>query len=155
MGKKKKAEMDLQRARFLSGAAEKGLTEAMATLLFDRMEKFAGYGFNKSHAMPYALIAYQTAWLKANAPVEFFAGSMSLDLANTDKLSVFYQDAKRCGVKIRSPDVNLSGADLWRDPLPGTGDADRPGAGRLYAGRRRSAAAGDGQEIARGNGAPA
>ncbi|MDB5436035.1 MAG: polymerase subunit alpha, partial [Phenylobacterium sp.] len=112
MGKKKKEEMDKQRARFMSGAAERGVSADLADLLFGLMEKFSGYGFNKSHAAPYALIAYQTAWLKANAPVEFFAGSMSLDLANTDKLSVFYQDAKRFGVKIRSPDVNLSGADF-------------------------------------------
>ena len=112
MGKKKKEEMDKQRARFMSGAAERGVAPDLAELLFGLMEKFSGYGFNKSHAAPYALIAYQTAWLKANAPVEFFAGSMSLELANTDKLSAFYQDAKRCGVKIRSPDVNLSGADF-------------------------------------------
>ena len=112
MGKKKKEEMDKQRARFLSGAAERGLQAAMATLLFDRMEKFAGYGFNKSHATPYALVTYQTAWLKANAPVEFFAASMSLDISNTDKLAVFYQDAKRFGVKVRAPDVNRSGADF-------------------------------------------
>jgi DNA polymerase-3 subunit alpha len=112
MGKKKKEEMDKQRARFMSGAAERGVAPDLADLLFGLMEKFSGYGFNKSHAAPYALIAYQTAWLKANAPVEFFAGSMSLDLANTDKLSVFYQDAKRFGVKIRPPDVNVSGADF-------------------------------------------
>jgi len=112
MGKKKKAEMDQQRARFLAGAAERGVDPSTATLLFDRMEKFAGYGFNKSHAMPYALIAYQTAWLKANAPVEFFAGSMSLDISNTDKLAVFYQDAKRFSVPVRAPDVNRSGADF-------------------------------------------
>src|SRR5579859_1984217 len=112
MGKKKKEEMDKQRERFMSGAAQRGVSSDLADQLFGLMEKFSGYGFNKSHAAPYALIAYQTAWLKANAPVEFFAGSMSLDLANTDKLSVFYQDAKRCGVKIRRPDVNLSGADF-------------------------------------------
>jgi DNA polymerase-3 subunit alpha len=112
MGKKKKEEMDKQRARFMSGAAARDVSPELADLLFGLMEKFSGYGFNKSHAAPYALIAYQTAWLKANTPVEFFAGSMSLDLANTDKLSVFYQDAKRCGVKIRSPDVNLSSADF-------------------------------------------
>ena len=112
MGKKKKEEMDKQRARFMEGAAERGVQKPLADLLFGLMEKFSGYGFNKSHAAPYALIAYQTAWLKANAPVEFFAGSMSLDLANTDKLSVFYQDAKRSGVKIRAPDVNISGADF-------------------------------------------
>jgi DNA polymerase-3 subunit alpha len=112
MGKKKKEEMDKQRARFMQGAAERGVEKGLADLLFGLMEKFSGYGFNKSHAAPYALIAYQTAWLKANAPVEFFAGSMSLDMTNTDKLSVFYQDAKRSGVKIRRPDVNVSGADF-------------------------------------------
>ena len=112
MGKKKKAEMDQQRARFLSGAAERGLSEGMATMLFDRMEKFAGYGFPKGHAVPYALIAYQTAWLKANTPVEFFAGSMSLDISNTDKLAMFYQDARRSGVTILPPDVNRSAADF-------------------------------------------
>jgi len=111
MGKKKKSEMDQQRARFLSGAAERDISPGMATMLFDRMEKFAGYGFNKSHAMPYALIAYQTAWLKANTPVEFFAASMSLDIANTDKLAVFFQDAKRFGVPIVKPDINRCGAD--------------------------------------------
>ncbi len=112
MGKKKKEEMDQQRARFLSGAAERGLTEADANDMFDRMAKFAGYGFNKGHAAPYALIAYQTAWLKANAPVEFFAASMSLDISNTDKLAVFYQDAKRQNVTILPPDVNRSGSDF-------------------------------------------
>jgi DNA polymerase-3 subunit alpha len=112
MGKKKKEEMDKQRARFMEGAKERGVEKGLADLLFGLMEKFSGYGFNKSHAAPYALIAYQTAWLKANTPVEFYAGSMSLDITNTDKLSVFYQDAKRSGVKIRRPDVNLSGADF-------------------------------------------
>jgi DNA polymerase-3 subunit alpha len=112
MGKKKKEEMDLQRARFLSGAHEHGLSAADADNMFERMAKFAGYGFNKCHAAPYALIAYQTAWLKANRPVEFFAASMSLDISNTDKLAVFYQDAKRMGVAILPPDVNRSGADF-------------------------------------------
>ena len=112
MGKKKKEEMDQQRARFASGAAERGVDKGLADTLFGLMEKFSGYGFNKSHAAPYALIAYQTAWLKANAPVEFYAASMSLDISNTDKLAVFYQDAKRQGVKIRAPDVNRSYADF-------------------------------------------
>jgi DNA polymerase-3 subunit alpha len=112
MGKKKKSEMDKQRARFLTGAAERGVDPPTAMLLFERMEKFAGYGFPKGHAVPYALIAYQTAWLKANAPVEFFAGSMSLDISNTDKLALFYQDARRFGVVVRPPDVNRSGADF-------------------------------------------
>jgi DNA polymerase-3 subunit alpha len=112
MGKKKKEEMDQQRARFTSGALERNYDADLAGLLFDLMAKFAGYGFNKSHAAPYALIGYQTAWFKANHPVEFFAGSMSLDISNTDKLAVFYQDARRMGVTVRQPDVNRSGADF-------------------------------------------
>ena len=112
MGKKKKEEMDQQRVRFYSGAAERGVSESLAETLFDLMAKFSGYGFNKSHAAPYALIAYQTAWLKANTPVEFYAASMSLDLSNTDKLAVFYQDAKRFEVKVSPPCVNRSGADF-------------------------------------------
>jgi DNA polymerase-3 subunit alpha len=112
MGKKKKEEMELQRARFVSGALERGIPESQSGSIFDLVDKFAGYGFNKSHAAAYAMISYQTAWLKANAPVEFFAASMSLDMANTDKLAVFYQDAKRFGVKIRAPDVNRSAADF-------------------------------------------
>ena len=112
MGKKKKEEMDLQKARFVSGAAEKGVPNAQSDSIFELVAKFAGYGFNKSHAAAYALISYQTGWLKANAPVEFLAASMSLDISNTDKLAVFYQDAKRMGVKVRSPDINRSGADF-------------------------------------------
>ena len=112
MGKKKKEEMEQQRARFISGAAEKGVGPEQAGGIFDLVDKFAGYGFNKSHAAAYAVVSYQTAWLKANAPVEFFAASMSLDISNTDKLAVFYQDAKRFGVKIRAPDVNRSSADF-------------------------------------------
>ena len=112
MGKKKKEEMDQQRARFISGASERGVPAEQSGGIFDLVAKFAGYGFNKSHAAAYALIAYQTAWLKANTPVEFFAASMSLDLSNTDKLAVFYQDARRFNVKVRSPDINRSGADF-------------------------------------------
>src|SRR5262249_44121678 len=95
MGKKKKEEMEQQRARFVSGAEKNGIPAEQSGGIFDLVDKFAGYGFNKSHAAAYAVVSYQTAWLKANAPVEFFAASMSLDIANTDKLSVFYQDAKR------------------------------------------------------------
>ncbi|MFA7262735.1 MAG: DNA polymerase III subunit alpha [Caulobacter sp.] len=112
MGKKKKEEMDQQKARFVSGAIERGVDGDKAGAIFEHVEKFAGYGFNKSHAAAYALIAYQTAWLKANTPVEFFAGSMSLDLSNTDKLAVFYQDARKFQIKIRPPDINRSGADF-------------------------------------------
>jgi DNA polymerase-3 subunit alpha len=118
MGKKKKEEMDFQRLRFVKGAAEKAVPEAQSGSIFDLVAKFAGYGFNKSHAAAYALISFQTGWLKANQPVEFFAASMSLDLSNTDKLAVFYQDAKRFDVPVLAPDINRSSADFdvaWDD----------------------------------------
>ncbi|MBB5745751.1 DNA polymerase III subunit alpha [Brevundimonas variabilis] len=112
MGKKKKEEMDFQKARFVKGASEKSVPETQSDSIFELVAKFAGYGFNKSHAAAYAMISYQTGWLKANHPVEFFAASMSLDLSNTDKLAVFYQDARKFDVPVRSPDVNLSSADF-------------------------------------------
>jgi DNA polymerase-3 subunit alpha len=112
MGKKKKEEMDLQKARFISGAKEKGVDERQADSIFELVNKFAGYGFNKSHAAAYAFISYQTGYLKANHPVEFFAASFSLDIANTDKLAVFYQDARRFNVTIRPPDINRCMADF-------------------------------------------
>jgi len=112
MGKKKKEEMDFQKARFVAGASERGVESAQADFIFELVAKFAGYGFNKSHAAAYAMIAYQTGWLKANQPVEFFAASMSLDISNTDKLAVFYQDAKRFGVTVSPPDINRSSADF-------------------------------------------
>ncbi len=112
MGKKKKEEMDLQKARFISGAREKGVPEKQADEIFELVNKFAGYGFNKSHAAAYAFISYQTGYLKANHPVELFAATMSLDITNTDKLAVFYQDARRFGVVIRPPDINRSMADF-------------------------------------------
>ncbi|MBO9546778.1 DNA polymerase III subunit alpha [Caulobacter sp.] len=112
MGKKKKEEMDLQKIRFVSGAKEKNVPEEQSGSIFELVAKFAGYGFNKSHAAAYAFISYQTAWLKANTPVEFFAASMSLDLSNTDKLAVFHQDARKFEINVRAPDVNVSGADF-------------------------------------------
>lgn len=112
MGKKKKEEMDLQKIRFVSGAKEKGVPEEQSGSIFELVAKFAGYGFNKSHAAAYAFISYQTGWLKANTPVEFFAASMSLDLSNTDKLAVFHQDARKFDITVRAPDVNRSGADF-------------------------------------------
>ena len=112
MGKKKKEEMDLQKVRFISGAKEKGVDERQADEIFELVNKFAGYGFNKSHAAAYAFISYQTGWLKANHPVEFFAANMSLDIINTDKLAVFYQDARRFNITIRPPDINRSQADF-------------------------------------------
>ena len=112
MGKKKKEEMDFQRLRFVKGASEKAVPEAQSGGIFDLVAKFAGYGFNKSHAAAYALISFQTGWLKANHPVEFFAASMSLDLSNTDKLAVFYQDCRRFEVPVMAPDINRSSADF-------------------------------------------
>ncbi len=112
MGKKKKEEMDKQRKRFVEGADANGVDTAKAEHIFDLVAKFAGYGFNKSHAAAYALIAYQTAWLKANHTAEFLAASMSLDMTNTDKLAVFMKEAKRCKIEVLPPDVNASGADF-------------------------------------------
>jgi DNA polymerase III subunit alpha len=109
MGKKIKAEMDAQRDRFVSGAVERGLTKAQANEIFDLLAKFADYGFNKSHAAAYALVAYQTAYLKANHPVEFLAASMTLDLDNTDKLGEFRREAQRLGIAVEPPSVNRSG----------------------------------------------
>ena len=112
MGKKKKEEMDKQRVRFVDGAAEKGVEKEKSSAIFDLVQKFAGYGFNKSHAAAYAYIAYQTAWLKANYPAEFLAASMSLDRANTDKLSVFVKEGRRIGLEVLPPHINHSLADF-------------------------------------------
>lgn len=112
MGKKKKEEMDQQRARFVDGARAKGVDPHKAASIFDLVEKFAGYGFNKSHAACYAYIAYQTAYLKANHGPEFLAASMTYDMANTDKLAVFLKEAKRSGIDVRAPHINLSEADF-------------------------------------------
>jgi DNA polymerase-3 subunit alpha len=110
MGKKIKSEMDAQRARFLSGAIERGIPKATTEAIFDACAKFAEYGFNKSHSAPYAFITYQTAWMKANYPVEFLAASMTLDINNTDKLSEFRAEAQRLGIKVEAPNINRSGA---------------------------------------------
>ncbi len=112
MGKKKKEEMDKQRVRFVEGAAEKGVDKKKSSSIFDLVQKFAGYGFNKSHAAAYAFIAYQTAWLKANYPAEFLAASMSLDRANTDKLAIFLKEARRTEVAVKPPHVNHSASDF-------------------------------------------
>jgi DNA polymerase-3 subunit alpha len=108
MGKKIPAEMEAQRQLFFEGAAARGVERARAELIFDQMAKFAGYGFNKPHAAAYALITYQTAYLKANYPVEFLAALMTLDLGNTDKLNVFRQELNRLGIRLLPPDVNHS-----------------------------------------------
>ena len=110
MGKKIQSEMNEQRARFIEGAAKNDIAPAKANELFDLIDKFAGYGFNKSHAAAYALVAYHTAWLKAHHPAEFFAASMSFDIHQTDKLALFVEDIRRSGVECLPPDVNASEA---------------------------------------------
>jgi DNA polymerase-3 subunit alpha len=110
MGKKIASEMIPHRERFLKGAGERGIIPSIAEQIFEQAEKFAGYGFNKGHAAAYAQVAYQTAFLKANYPVEFLAASMTLDIGNTDRLNIFKQEAARLGVKILPPDVNRSAA---------------------------------------------
>jgi DNA polymerase-3 subunit alpha len=112
MGKKIPAEMEAQRKTFMDGAMARGFTEAKATEVFDLMARFAGYGFNKCHAAPYALVAYQTAWLKANHPEAFIAACMSLALGNTDRLAALREEATRSGITVLPPDINRSGADF-------------------------------------------
>ncbi|HKY80879.1 MAG TPA: DNA polymerase III subunit alpha [Sphingobium sp.] len=112
MGKKIKAEMDAQRARFVDGCAKSDIAAGKANELFDLIDKFAGYGFNKSHAAAYALLAYQTAWLKAHYPAEFYAASMAFDIHLTDKLTVFVDDMRRMGLNCLPPDINRSLADF-------------------------------------------
>ncbi len=108
MGKKKAEEMAKHRAIFEKGAVEKGYDAELAVKLFDLMEKFAGYGFNKSHSAAYALIAYQTAWLKFYHPTEFLAATLSSDMDDTDKVQTFWKDALANGVQVLPPDVNAS-----------------------------------------------
>jgi DNA polymerase-3 subunit alpha len=108
MGKKIRAEMDKQRERFVSGAVERGVSKPQADFIFDLLAKFADYGFNKSHAAAYAIVSYQTAYLKAHYPVEFLAASMTLDMSNTDKLADFRQDAMRLGIDVVPPSVMTS-----------------------------------------------
>ncbi len=108
MGKKKKEEMDDQRKTFTEGAVKNNMTERQATELFDLLEKFAGYGFNKSHAAAYALVAYQTAYLKAHYPAAFLASTMSADMNNTDSVHIFYDDCAPNQIEVLPPDVNHS-----------------------------------------------
>jgi DNA polymerase-3 subunit alpha len=109
MGKKIRSEMQAQRKDFVKGATERGVQRAQADAIFDLLERFAEYGFNKSHAAAYALVAYQTAYMKANYPVEFLAASMTLDMGNTDKLAEFRSEAERLGIKLVPPAINRSG----------------------------------------------
>lgn len=108
MGKKIQEEMDKQRGRFCDGAVDHGIDAEKASFIFDLVTKFASYGFNKSHAAAYALVAYQTAYMKANYPVEFMAAIMTLDMGNTDKLGAFKQELQRHDIPLLMPDVNHS-----------------------------------------------
>jgi DNA polymerase-3 subunit alpha len=112
MGKKIKSEMDAQETLFVEGAMKRGVEEVIARQIFEQMAKFAGYGFNKSHSAPYALLTYQTAYLKANYPKEFYAASMTYERQNTDKLNVFRQDIERSKIPLYQPDINKSNADF-------------------------------------------
>ncbi|MHB1678345.1 MAG: DNA polymerase III subunit alpha [Sulfuriferula sp.] len=109
MGKKKAEEMALHRDIFVNGAVKKGVEAKLATNIFNLMEKFAGYGFNKSHSAAYALVAYHTAYLKAHHPAAFMAATMSADMDDTDKVKHFYEDALAIGLEILPPDINRSG----------------------------------------------
>ena len=106
MGKKKKEEMDAQRQVFRDGAGKNGLTLEKADEVFDLMEKFAGYGFNKSHSAAYALLAYHTAWIKVHFTAEFFCANMTVEMDDTDKLKVLFGDAQKMGITFEPPDVN-------------------------------------------------
>ncbi|MGO2958696.1 MAG: DNA polymerase III subunit alpha [Acetobacter sp.] len=118
MGKKIRSEMDTQRELFTEGAVKRGIDRDKAVEVFDIMAKFADYGFNKSHAAAYALVSYQTAWMKANHPVAFLAGCMSLARERTEKLAALRQEAERMGIKVLPPDINKSEADFCVETLP-------------------------------------
>ncbi|HEY2526869.1 MAG TPA: DNA polymerase III subunit alpha [Xanthobacteraceae bacterium] len=112
MGKKIRKEMEAQRKDFISGSVTGGVDASQAETIFDLLARFADYGFNKSHAAAYALVAYQTAYMKANYPVEFLAASMTLDMGNTDKLAEFRAEAERLAIKVEPPSVNSSGVEF-------------------------------------------
>jgi len=131
MGKKKVDEMERQRVRFVEGAQERNVPEAKANEIYELLAKFAGYGFNKSHAAAYALVAYQTAFMKANYPVEFMAATMTLDINNTDKLGAFKEELGQMGIPLLMPDVNASDVTFAVEPDPESRpDSDDPRAGR-------------------------
>lgn len=112
MGKKIQSEMDAQREEFVDGCRKNRIDENKASNLFDEIAKFAGYGFNKSHAAAYAMIAYQTAYLKSNYPMEFFCALMNCDINNFDKLSIYCNEIKKLGFKVLKPDVNHSNVNF-------------------------------------------
>jgi DNA polymerase-3 subunit alpha len=112
MGKKIRKEMEAQRSRFVSGCVQRDISKEQADAIFDLLERFAEYGFNKSHAAAYALVAYQTAYMKANFPVEFLAATMTLDMNNTDKLSEFRSEVRRLNIDLHPPSINRSGVSF-------------------------------------------
>ena len=115
MGKKKRAELEKQKQNFISGAVNNGISKEVAAGIFLKIEPFAEYGFNKSHAAAYAIISYQTAYLKTYYPKEFIAASMTMDISNQGKLSEFYEELKRLDIKIIRPDINECFADFRTD----------------------------------------
>ena len=124
MGKKDKEKMAKERKNFIEGCARTNkIPEKKANAIFDLLEKFAGYGFNKSHSAAYGVISYQTAYLKAHYPVEFMAGLLSNEINNTDKISVFVGECKRMGICILPPDINKSGLKFMPEAVAGIGDA--------------------------------
>jgi DNA polymerase-3 subunit alpha len=132
MGKKDKAEMAKQQARFVEGAMQNGVKKADAVYIFELVDKFAGYGFNKSHAAAYAVVSYHTAYLKANFREEFLAASMTLDMANTDKLAMFASEARKSGITVLPPCVNASDVEFL---------AEAPAAGAAHGAIRYALAA--------------
>src|SRR5258705_4889655 len=126
MGKKKPEEMAKQRDTFVKGCAKVNIiAAAKANQIFDLLEKFAGYGFNKSHAAAYAIVAYQTAYLKANYPVEFLCAMMTNDMADTEKLSLYINEARVMGIEVLPPSVNESHVHFA--PAPSGGARAVPG----------------------------
>jgi DNA polymerase-3 subunit alpha len=150
MGKKIKAEMDAQEELFVAGAKARDVPESTSSRIFETIAKFAGYGFNKAHAAAYALIAYQTAWLKANYPVEFFAASMTLDMGNTDKLAIYKQELERQKIVLLPPEMNESEVEFsvaqLDAPEPPAGDDDE--VADLVAEREANGRFGDSFEVA-------
>ena len=132
MGKKDKAEMARHQEKFVEGAVAKGVKPKDATYIFELVDKFAGYGFNKSHAAAYALVSYHTAYLKANYREEFLAASMTLDLANTDKLAMFAAEARKAGIAVLPPCVNASQVEFSVE-LPASTKGEAPRGAIRYA----------------------
>ena len=128
MGKKDREKMAKERSNFIKGCAETNkIAEKKANAIFDLLEKFAGYGFNKSHSAAYGLISYQTAYLKANYPVEFMSGLLSNEINNTDKISIFVGECKRMGIAILPPDVNRSRLKFAPEAVAGVADPGESG----------------------------